>query len=192
MNKLREVREVLDEINSALVAYDPVLKEQARDLLLRTAFGAGATGEAPVAVQSGEEAPQPATAPARVDAEPQGEEAAPTRRRRRRRLKDATLGDLLTLWRPSKASERALLGAYYVARYTDDKYVTSHAVNAALKEYDLQVANITRAIETCLNSTPALMAQVEKRGTTRQARKLYRITSAGVSVVEERLYAQDD
>jgi hypothetical protein len=193
MNKLRQVREVLDEINSALVAYDPILKESARDLMLRTAFGPDlsvvATTTDAVSVDAAAAPAEPASAEA-GDPAAGAPDAAPVRRRRRR--KATSVADLLEMWRPSKASERALLGAYFISRYTDRKHVTSQAVNSALKEQGLEVANITRAIETNLNSSPPLMSQVEKRGTTRQARKLYRITAAGILAVEERLYEKQD
>ncbi|HYW12253.1 MAG TPA: hypothetical protein VE871_09850, partial [Longimicrobium sp.] len=48
MEDLRQVKEVLDEINAAISSYDPVLKEHARDLLLARAFGTGTgTGTRP-------------------------------------------------------------------------------------------------------------------------------------------------
>lgn len=39
MRELDEAKALLDEINEAIARYDPVLKEQARDILLRRAFG---------------------------------------------------------------------------------------------------------------------------------------------------------
>lgn len=39
MADIKEVKKLLDEINAAVASYDPSLKEQARDILLKQAFG---------------------------------------------------------------------------------------------------------------------------------------------------------
>jgi len=67
--------------------------------------------------------------------------------------------------------------------------VTSQAINAQLTRHGLPVPNITRAIESNLRTRPPLMIQKKKLGTTRQARKQYAITQAGVDHVEAQLRA---
>jgi hypothetical protein len=42
MADIKEAKKMLDEINAAVGSYDPVLKEQARDILLKQAFGSEA------------------------------------------------------------------------------------------------------------------------------------------------------
>ena len=39
MADITETKRILDEINTALSTYTPVMKEQARDILFRKAFG---------------------------------------------------------------------------------------------------------------------------------------------------------
>jgi hypothetical protein len=39
MPDIKETKKLLDEINAAVASYDPILKEQARDILLKQAFG---------------------------------------------------------------------------------------------------------------------------------------------------------
>lgn len=185
MEDLRQVKELLDEINAAISGYDPVLKERARDLLLDRAFGAPAAR------------PRRAPAPASTGGEAEGgEEEAPRRRPGRPRGSGTgrrgprggvQMTSILTQWTPETMAERALMGAYTLSRGKADKTVTSQAINAELKRAQIPVPNITRAIESNLRAKPPLMVQKKKMGTTRQARKQYAITPEGVEFVEARL-----
>ncbi|HEX6039646.1 hypothetical protein [Longimicrobium sp.] len=188
MEDLRQVKELLDEINAAISSYDPVLKERARDLLLERAFGAPAARprRAPAAASTG------------GDEAEGGEEEAPRRRPGRPRgsgtgrrgpRRGVQMGSLLGQWSPETMAERALMGAYTLSRGKADKTVTSQAINAELKRAGIPVPNITRAIESNLRAKPPLMVQKKKMGTTRQARKQYAITPEGVEFVEARLQA---
>ena len=180
MQELQEVKALLDEINEAIAGYDPVLKEHARDLLLERAFGTRARrpGRAAAADGGGEGAA--------------GEEEAPRRRGRPRgstttRRATGGISSLVEQWRPETMAERALLGAYVLARGRADRTVTSQAINAELKRNGLPVPNITRAIESNLRTRPPLMVQKKKMGTTRQARKQYALTQEGVDFVDAKL-----
>jgi hypothetical protein len=174
MDDLKQVKELLDEINAAITSYDPVLKEKARDLLLERAFGRGRAGAAPAAA-----------------AMPVGEEA-PVKRRPGRpkgsgRRGGMQMSSLLERWSPETMAERALLGAYSLSRGKADRTVTSQNINTELKGAGIPVPNITRAIESNLRAKPPLMVQKKKMGTTRQARKQYAITQEGVEFVESKL-----
>lgn len=191
MKDLRQVKEVLDEINAAISSYDPVLKEHARDLLLDRAFGAGAGAGA----RGGTRTRRAPSAPAPAEGEG-GEEEAPRRRPGRPRGSGTgrrgprggvQMGTLLGQWSPETMAERALIGAYTLSRGKADKTVTSQAINAELKRAGIPVPNITRAIESNLRAKPPLMVQKKKMGTTRQARKQYAITPEGVAFVESKL-----
>jgi hypothetical protein len=180
MEELQEVKALLDEINEAIAGYDPVLKEKARDLLLERAFGARAGRGGGRAAAAGDEGGAGA-----------GEEA-PRRRGRPRgstttRRATGGISALVERWKPETMAERALLGAYVLARGRPDRTVTSQAINAELKRNGLPVPNITRAIESNLRARPPLMVQKKKMGTTRQARKQYALTQEGVDLVESKL-----
>ena len=165
MRNLQEAKELLDEINRAISDYDPVLKEKARDILLERAFGAPPFS--------------PASAPGgrgRGRADTRGNDLA-----------GADLASLLARWTPDTMSDQALLGVYYLTRTHGVDKVTSQAINTELKRNGLAVANITRAIEGNLRPTRPLMVQEGKSGSTKQARKQYSITAAGVEAVERRL-----
>ena len=184
MEDLKQVKELLDEINAAISSYDPVLKERARDLLLERAFGAQparARRPAAPAADEGEAGGEPRR---RGPGRPRG---SGTGRRGPRGA--ASMGNLLGQWQPETMAERALIGAYTLSRGKADKTVASQAINAELKRAGIPVPNITRAIESNLRAKPPLMMQKKKMGTTRQARKQYAITPEGVEFVENKLRA---
>lgn len=172
MEELKQVKELLDEINQAISGYDPVLKERARDLLIDTAFGRRGGGAGDAGEDTAEEPPR------RRPGRPRGS----TNRRG-----GMQINQLLEQWSPETMAERALLGAYSLSRGRADRTVTSQAINAELKRHHIPVPNITRAIESNLRARPPLMVQKKKMGTTRQARKQYAITAEGVAFVESRL-----
>ncbi|CAA9374236.1 MAG: hypothetical protein AVDCRST_MAG89-4854, partial [uncultured Gemmatimonadetes bacterium] len=176
--------ELLDEINTAISSYDPVLKERARDILLEHAFGRAAAPARPrAAAASADEAGEGEEAPRRRPGRPKGSGLGVRRGPRA----GMSMGSLLEQWHPETMAERALLGAYTLSRGKADKTVTSQAINAELKRAGIPVPNITRAIESNLRAKPPLMVQKKKMGTTRQARKQYAITPEGVEFVESRL-----
>lgn len=166
MSDLKEAKELLDEINSMISSYDPVLKEKARDILLERAFG-GSTSSTSVPRGRG-----------RPRSERPSENGDGT---------EGDLASLLTRWTPTTMSDKALLGAYYLSRVRGDDTVTSQAINSELKRNGLAISNITRAIEANMRPDRPLMVQEKKMGSTKQARKQYRITPAGVEAVERRL-----
>ncbi|HEV2147358.1 MAG TPA: hypothetical protein VGR37_08130 [Longimicrobiaceae bacterium] len=166
MSDLKETKELLDEVNRAISSYDPVLKEKARDILLERAFGS--SNSAPAATARGRGRP-------RADSGRGGEQAG------------VDLASLLERWTPATMSDKALLGAYYLTRVRGEETVTSQAINTELKRNGLAISNITRAIEANMRPDRPLMVQEKKMGSTKQARKQYRITPAGIETVERRL-----
>lgn len=165
MSDLKDAKELLDEINRTISSYDPVLKERARDILIERAFGGATATAAPAARPRGR---------GRRDGAEEGEETP-------------DLASLLARWTPTTMSDKALLGAYYLTRVRGESTVTSQAINSELKRNSLPISNITRAIEANMRPDRPLMVQERKMGSTKQARKQYRITQAGLDTVERKL-----
>lgn len=187
MDDLQEVKALLDEINATISSYDPVLKERARDILLERAFGTRGTRSAPARGARPADDEDGASAAAG-----EGEDAPRRRGRPRgstnaRRAAGGSVGSIIERWKPETMAERALLGAFVLARGRPERTVTSQAINAELKRNGLPVPNITRAIESNLRARPPLMVQKKKMGTTRQARKQYALTQEGADLVEAKL-----
>lgn len=87
--------------------------------------------------------------------------------------------DLFHAAEPKSHAERALLAAYWLSGSSGEVF-QSQAVNSLLKDLGFQVANITDALSQNMKERPALVVQVKKSGSTQQARKLYKITDAGI------------
>jgi len=91
--------------------------------------------------------------------------------------------DLLDDTSPTSEPERALVGGYWYQELGGNESFTGQQVNSLLKDTGNGVSNITRAIDTLQARRPALVRQVSKSGKSRQARKTYRLTTAGIQVI---------
>jgi hypothetical protein len=62
--------------------------------------------------------------------------------------------------------------------------VDSQKVNTELKQLGHGMKNITSAFSELIRERPQLVLQVRKAGSTRQARKRYRLTAEGIKKVK--------
>lgn len=95
-------------------------------------------------------------------------------------------GDLPTFFQkcnPSTYGEKILVAAYYHQEVQGLKEWDSRAVNRDLKQLGHKVPRIVEYIERLAEKSPALVIQTKKEGTTKQARKKYRVTDEGMSEV---------
>lgn len=90
--------------------------------------------------------------------------------------------DLFYAAGPQSHAERSLVAAYRLASAGDA--FPSQAINSLLKDLGFQIPNITDALSQNMREKPALVVQIKKSGSTRQARKLYKITDAGIRRVK--------
>ena len=88
---------------------------------------------------------------------------------------------------PSSDADRALVAAYWFQCHEEQTDVDSQKVNKELKHLGHGVGNITRAFNALIDQKPALIMQTRKEGTTKQARKKYRVTAEGRKRVESML-----
>jgi hypothetical protein len=150
-------------INEHVKNLDPLLKEQAIGLLLESEFHPSFSRRPNAPASKGE-----ADAGSSVD---------------------TNFSELVEKWSPESQSEWALLAAYHLTQGKAEATVTGQAINGVLKNHGKPMANVTVAVSRLVNADPALMLQVRKDGTSRQARKLYRMTALGVSFVKKKLTA---
>ena len=80
---------------------------------------------------------------------------------------------------PSSDLEKTLVSATWFQEYESIEGIDSQRVNTALKQLGYGVGNITRAFDSLIKTKPALIIQLRKAGSTKQARKTYRVTDAG-------------
>ena len=92
-----------------------------------------------------------------------------------------TLADLFGAVEPRRESDKALVSAYWFQRQAPSGSFTAQEINKGLKDIGHRVVNITGALGALAERSPRLVAQLEKAGETRQARKTYRLTPAGMA-----------
>jgi len=89
------------------------------------------------------------------------------------------LADFFHACSPKTDADKALVVSGWLQWEEGQDGLDSFRVNTALKNLGYGIGNITRAFEVLMSIKPALMIQLRKAGTTRQARKTYRVTDAG-------------
>ena len=85
---------------------------------------------------------------------------------------------------PSTDADRALVGGYWFQVVQGRETFTGFQVNNELKNAGHGIGNITDALTTLQRRSPAQVRQTMKSGRTRQARKTYKLTVAGVRAVQ--------
>lgn len=97
--------------------------------------------------------------------------------------------DLYDAANPKQDTDRALVGGYWFQAVQGQPDFTGQQVNNALKDVGHGVSNITSALGSLQKHKPALVRQVAKSGRSRQARKKYKLTTAGVGTVRSMINA---
>ena len=88
---------------------------------------------------------------------------------------------------PTTAVERALVASYYIQTHRGSQDFASQEANTLLKELGHGIENITLAFNGMMAQSPKLAMQVQKSGTSQQARKRYRLTHEGITRVKRML-----
>jgi hypothetical protein len=96
----------------------------------------------------------------------------------------ATLADFFSYCSPSSETEKALVAGYWTQTREGNLEFDAQSVNKELKHMGHGVANITSAFDNLIQRRPQLVIQTRKSGNTRQARKLYKLTTEGIRAVE--------
>lgn len=83
-----------------------------------------------------------------------------------------------------KVSHRILLAAAYLQEKNNLAEVSSLDINTQLKKLGYGVTNITTLINGLLKKKPPLMEVTKKEGTTKQARRKFKVTAPGFDVAK--------
>lgn len=97
------------------------------------------------------------------------------------------VSDLVDAANPSSGLDYVLLGSYWFQQIQGAESFTGQQVNTMLKDLGHGAANITSAYDSLKGRKPPLARQIQKKGTSKQARKQYRLTAEGVRAVERML-----
>ena len=90
---------------------------------------------------------------------------------------------------PASDAEKALVVSSWFQVGESLDGIDTLKVNSALKHLGYGIGNATRAFDQLTSQRPALLIQLRKAGTTRQARKTFRVTDAGLKRVNQMLAA---
>ncbi len=96
-----------------------------------------------------------------------------------------SLAELYNSASPKTGWQMVLVGGYWFQVCAGSEEFTAQTVNDQLKEIGAKVANVTVAFNTLKAAKPGLVLQVRKSGKTKQSRKHYKLTVAGIRAVEE-------
>jgi hypothetical protein len=99
------------------------------------------------------------------------------------------LAELYNATAPTTDADRALVCGYFFQFIQGQPDFTGQAVNDELKNLGHGVGNITVAFYRLQFQKPALVMQVRKDGSTKQARKKYKVTGEGKKAVEAMIAA---
>jgi hypothetical protein len=80
---------------------------------------------------------------------------------------------------PKSEKEKALVAAYWIQHNSGVEQFGSQDVNTELKHIGYGVGNITDALTQLINERPSAVIQLKKAGSSKQARKVYKVTDAG-------------
>jgi hypothetical protein len=92
---------------------------------------------------------------------------------------------------PSTESDKALVAGYWFQVVEGRSDLDSQQINTQLKNLGHRASNITRALDGLINTKPQLVIQTRKSGTSKQARKKYRLTTEGIARVKQMLVSDD-
>jgi len=88
---------------------------------------------------------------------------------------------------PTTDPERALVAGYWFQVVNGHDDLHGQLLNDELKNMGHRIGNVTEALSNLIARRPALVIQTRKSGTSRQARKKYRLTTEGIRAVEQML-----
>jgi hypothetical protein len=95
--------------------------------------------------------------------------------------------DLFDAANPRTDPERAAVAGYWFQVIQNNSSWQSQTLNNALKDLGHGLGNVTDALNSLQERRPAHVRQVSKAGSSRQARKTYKLTTAGVNGVRAML-----
>jgi hypothetical protein len=99
------------------------------------------------------------------------------------RVEFDSLADLFAAADPKTEKDRALVAAYWAQICQSQPNFPAQTLNASLKDLGHGLSNVTVALDALKNERPALILQLKKSGTSKQARKTYKLTVEGAKRV---------
>lgn len=95
--------------------------------------------------------------------------------------------DLFDAVNPQTDIERVLTGAYWLQVIQNQASWNSYSVNKLLKDTGYGINSISHRFDEAQKKKPSLVRQVSKSGKSQQAKKTYKLTTAGVDFISSRV-----
>ena len=105
-------------------------------------------------------------------------------------VKFGTFAELFNATCPTNNPQKALVAAYWLQVCSGQEQFSSQSVNKELQDLGHVIQNVTQAFTQLKDKKPSLAIQVKKSGKSQQARKLYKLTRAGIDAVNGLLAGQ--
>ena len=96
-----------------------------------------------------------------------------------------TFAELYAAANPGSNGEKALVAGFWLQECQQAENFTGAAANKELTDLGHKVSNITHAINSMKSQNPMLILQLKKSGSSRQARKTYKVSHEGIKRIEE-------
>lgn len=96
-----------------------------------------------------------------------------------------TFAELHDAANPQSNGEKALVAGYWLQVCQGTESFTAASAQKELTDLGHKIPNITSAIDRVKNQKPMLLLQLKKSGSSRQARKLYKVSQQGITRVQE-------
>ena len=94
-----------------------------------------------------------------------------------------TFAELFDAAQPKTNSDKALIVGYWIQVCQSADNFTGQMANSELKNLGYGLSNVTDSISSLSKRKPTLIIQIKKSGTSKQARKVYKVTDAGIKAV---------
>lgn len=98
-----------------------------------------------------------------------------------------TFGELYSAIDPLTQEDKALTAAYWLQVIQGRESWQSADIQKELRELGYALSNVADSVSSAVNKRPQRVIQLKKSGSSRQARKTFKLSDAGKKYVEERL-----
>ena len=95
------------------------------------------------------------------------------------------LAEFFSVTNPTSEEEKVLIVSYWLQEQEGHSEVQSFEVNKELAHLGYPIGNIARAFDRLIKCRPALAVQTRKSGSTKQARRKFKLTVQGIHRIEE-------
>ncbi|WAB82922.1 hypothetical protein OVN20_07310 [Microcella daejeonensis] len=96
----------------------------------------------------------------------------------------ASFAELFENSTPKTTTDKALIAAYWFQVIQGSASFVSQQLNTELKNLGHGLSNVTDSLGSAERAKPTLVMQVNKTGKSKQARKTYKLTQAGINYVK--------